>query len=43
MAIPDPARFVCVGDTAMGGGPVQPYGRFQAGGGMTCNSEPSGV
>ena len=38
-----PARFVCAGDTAMGGGPVLPYGQFQAGGGMSCNSEPSGM
>src|SRR5262245_42751631 len=37
-----PARFVCAGDTAMGGGPVLPYGEYQAGGGMSCNSEPSG-
>jgi len=38
-----PARFVCAGDTAMGGGPALPYGQFQAGGGMSCNSEPSGM
>ena len=38
-----PARFVCAGDTAMGGGPVLAYGQFQAGGGMSCNSEPSGM
>jgi hypothetical protein len=38
-----PARFVCAGDTAMGGGPVLAYGQFQAGGGMSCNSEPSGI
>jgi hypothetical protein len=38
-----PARFVCAGDTAMGGGPVLPYGQFQASGGMSCNSEPSGM
>jgi hypothetical protein len=30
-----PARFVCAGDTAMGGGAVLPYGQFQAGGGMS--------
>jgi Family of unknown function (DUF6636) len=38
-----PARFVCAGDTAMAAGPVLPYGQFQAGGGMSCNSEPSGM
>jgi hypothetical protein len=38
-----PARFVCAGDTAMGAGPVLPYGQFEAGGGMSCNSEPSGM
>jgi hypothetical protein len=37
------AQFVCAGDTAMGGGPVLPYGQYQAGGGMSCNSEPSGM
>ena len=38
-----PARFVCAGDTAMGAGPVLAYGQFEAGGGMSCNSEPSGM
>jgi hypothetical protein len=38
-----PARFVCAGDTAMGAGRVLPYGEYQAGGGMSCNSEPSGM
>lgn len=38
-----PARFVCAGDTTMGFGPVLPFGEFQAGGGMSCNSEPSGM
>ncbi|MCV7150221.1 DUF6636 domain-containing protein [Mycolicibacterium pyrenivorans] len=37
------ASFVCAGDTALGGGPALPYGQFQAGGGMSCNSEPSGM
>ena len=38
-----PASFVCAGDTALGGGPALEYGQFQAGGGMSCNSEPSGM
>jgi hypothetical protein len=38
-----PARFVCAGDTAMGNGPTLQYGQFQAGGGMSCTSEPSGM
>ena len=39
-----PANFVCAGDTTFGGsGGVLPYGQFQAGGGMSCNSEPSGM
>lgn len=38
-----PARFVCAGDTALGSGPALPYGQFQAGGGMSCTSEPSGM
>jgi len=38
-----PARFVCAGDTAMGAGPALAYGQFEAGGGMSCNSEPSGM
>ena len=38
-----PAQFVCAGDTALGGGPVLPFAQFQAGGGMSCNSEPSGM
>jgi hypothetical protein len=37
------ARFVCAGDTAMGAGPVLPFGQYQAGGGMSCTSEPSGM
>lgn len=38
-----PANFVCAGDTTFGGGTVLPYGQFQAGGGMSCTSEPSGM
>ncbi len=39
-----PASFVCAGDTTFGGvGPVLGYGEYQAGGGMSCNSEPSGM
>ena len=38
-----PARFVCAGDTTTGFGDVLPYGQYQAGGGMSCNSEPSGM
>ncbi len=38
-----PASFVCAGDTALGGGTALPYGQVQAGGGMSCNSEPSGM
>jgi len=38
-----PASFVCAGDTTMGFGSVLPYGQYQAGGGMSCNSEPSGM
>lgn len=38
-----PANFVCAGDTALGSGPALPYGQYQAGGGMSCNSEPSGM
>ncbi|MGE0221118.1 DUF6636 domain-containing protein [Mycolicibacterium sp.] len=38
-----PASFVCAGDTTLGYGDVLPYGQFQAGGGMSCNSEPSGM
>ncbi len=38
-----PARFVCAGDTTLGAGPALPYGQFEAGGGMSCNSEPSGM
>ncbi|MBX7453413.1 hypothetical protein GR927_36005 [Mycolicibacterium sp. 3033] len=37
------ASFVCAGDTTFGGGTVLPYGQFQAGGGMSCRSEPSGM
>ena len=37
------ARFVCAGDTALGGGPPLPYGEYRAGGGMSCNSEPTGM
>ena len=37
------ARFVCAGDTAMGFGPVLGYGQYHAGGGMSCNSEQSGM
>ncbi|MCV7368677.1 hypothetical protein CRI77_24975 [Mycolicibacterium duvalii] len=38
-----PANFVCAGDTALNSGPALPYGQYQAGGGMSCNSEPSGI
>ncbi len=38
-----PATFVCAGDTALGGGPAMAYGEYQAGGGMSCNSESSGM
>lgn len=38
-----PANFECAGDTTFGGGTPLPYGQFQAGGGMSCNSEPSGM
>jgi hypothetical protein len=38
-----PARFVCAGDTTMGFGSPLPYGQFQAGGGMSCTSEPAGM
>jgi hypothetical protein len=37
------ARFVCAGDTALGGGPALPYGEYRAGGGMSCLSEVSGM
>ncbi|MGD9620325.1 MAG: DUF6636 domain-containing protein [Mycolicibacterium sp.] len=37
------ASFVCAGDTALGDAPTLPYGQYQAGGGMSCNSEPSGM
>ena len=39
-----PASFVCGGDTTFGGyGTVLGYGEYEAGGGMSCNSEPSGM
>ncbi|MDG4669185.1 DUF6636 domain-containing protein [Mycobacterium sp. 236(2023)] len=38
-----PASFVCAGDTTLGSGPALEFGQFQAGGGMSCNSEPSGI
>ncbi|MCG7582805.1 DUF6636 domain-containing protein [Mycolicibacterium sp. OfavD-34-C] len=38
-----PASFVCAGDTALGSGPALPYGQFEAGGGVSCTSEPSGM
>lgn len=38
-----PAAFVCAGDTTLGSGPVLQFGQFQAGGGMSCDSEPSGI
>ena len=38
-----PATFVCAGDTTLGSGPALPFGQFEAGGGMSCNSEPSGM
>ena len=34
---------MCAGDTTMGFGDVLPYGQYQAGGGMSCNSDPSGM
>ncbi|BBX51788.1 hypothetical protein GCM10009645_30850 [Mycolicibacterium poriferae] len=37
------ASFVCAGDTALGSGPALPYGQFEAGGGVSCTSEPSGM
>lgn len=38
-----PARFVCAGDTTMGNWAPLPYGQYWAGGGLSCNSEPSGM
>lgn len=38
-----PAAFVCAGDTTLGSGPALPFGQYEAGGGMSCNSEPSGM
>ncbi|WP_308124247.1 DUF6636 domain-containing protein [Mycolicibacterium xanthum] len=38
-----PASFVCAGDTTLQSGPPLPYDQFQAGGGMSCTSEPSGM
>jgi hypothetical protein len=39
-----PATFVCGGDTTFGSGAtVLQYGQYEAGGGMSCNSEPSGM
>ena len=38
-----PASFVCAGDTALGSGPALPYGQFEAGGGVSCSSESSGM
>ena len=37
------ASFVCAGDTTLGSGPALPYGQFEAGGGVSCSSEPSGM
>ena len=37
------ASFVCVGDTTLGSGPALPYGQFEAGGGVSCSSESSGM
>lgn len=37
------ASFVCAGDTTLGSGPALPYGQFEAGGGVSCTSEPSGM
>ncbi len=37
------ASFVCAGDTTLGSGPGLPYGQFEAGGGVSCTSEPSGM
>ncbi|MGP4058769.1 DUF6636 domain-containing protein [Mycobacterium sp. 4D054] len=38
-----PARFVCAGDTALGSGPALDYGQLRVGGGLSCESEPSGI
>lgn len=38
-----PATFVCAGDTTLGSGPVLEFGEFQAGGGMSCDSELPGI
>ncbi len=38
-----PAGFVCGGDTTFGAGSALPYGQYQANGGVSCNSEPSGM
>ena len=37
------ASFVCAGDTTLGSGPGLPYGQFEAGGGVSCSSESSGM
>ena len=37
------ASFVCAGDTTLGSGPALPYGQFEAGGGVSCSSESSGM
>ena len=36
-------RFVCAGDTALGGGPALPYGQSRSRGDISCSSEPSGM
>ncbi|AGC63415.1 MULTISPECIES: DUF6636 domain-containing protein [Mycobacterium ulcerans group] len=38
-----PARFVCAGDTALGGGPALAYGDKITKGSLQCESETSGV
>lgn len=37
------ARFVCAGDTVLGDWTPLPYGEFRADGGLSCNSEPTGI
>ncbi len=38
-----PASFVCGGDTTFGDWSALPYGQYHANGGVSCNSEPSGM
>lgn len=37
------AKFVCGGDTVLGVGSPLPYGQYYASGGISCNSEESGM